>query len=43
MGDIFYRGIDPSGMCYSDLRYYSRWHNLISKTEADAVAAVRSG
>ena len=33
MGDVFYRGIDPSGMGYAQLSYFGRWHKIISDEE----------
>jgi hypothetical protein len=33
MGSVFYRGIDPTGMGYADLRYWNQWHEKIADTE----------
>lgn len=36
MGDVFYRGICPSNMGYTELRYYGDWHARIVQAELDA-------
>lgn len=33
MGEIFYRGVNPSNMGYAELKFYSKWHNIAADAE----------
>jgi len=40
MGNLFSRGVAPTeieSMTYARLKYWNKWHELMSKAEADAI------
>ena len=46
MGNLFFRGVSPGeieNMTYSRIKYWNRWHELMSKAEADALKKPKKG
>ncbi len=46
MGNLFYRGVAPGeieSMTYNRIRYWNKWHELMSKAEEDVLKNTKKG